>query len=141
MDSKGHQGGVKAQVPPSEMLSYQSTLNSITGARGRYTMELDHYDEVPAPIAPKDHPKGPWRKATSAQLKRTSDYRSGCTGREPHNRACPRQSIYLAETRPHADITPYSFSRAATNLYSTEDSSALRTLPKQGPGRPSVRHT
>ena len=53
MDSKGNQGVVKAQVPLSEMLSYQSTLNSITGARGSYTMELDHYDEVPAQIAQK----------------------------------------------------------------------------------------
>jgi elongation factor G len=53
MDSKGTQAIVKAKVPLSEMLSYQSTLNSITGARGSYTMELDHYDEVPATIAQK----------------------------------------------------------------------------------------
>jgi elongation factor G len=53
MDTKGNQGVVKAKVPLSEMLSYQSTLNSITGARGSYTMELDHYDEVPAVIAQK----------------------------------------------------------------------------------------
>jgi elongation factor G len=53
MDSKGNQAVVKAQVPLSEMLSYQSTLNSITGARGSYAMELDHYDEVPAQIAQK----------------------------------------------------------------------------------------
>ncbi len=53
MDNKGNQAVVKAQVPLSEMLSYQSTLNSITGARGSYTMELDHYDEVPAQIAQK----------------------------------------------------------------------------------------
>jgi elongation factor G len=53
MDTKGNQAVVKALVPLSEMLSYQSTLNSITGARGSYTMELDHYDEVPALIAQK----------------------------------------------------------------------------------------
>jgi elongation factor G len=53
METKGNQSVVKAQVPLSEMLSYQSTLNSITGARGSYTMELDHYDEVPAVIAQK----------------------------------------------------------------------------------------
>jgi len=53
MDTKGNQGVVKAQVPLAEMLQYQSTLNSITGARGSYTMELDHYDEVPAQIAQK----------------------------------------------------------------------------------------
>ena len=53
MDTKGNQGVVKAQVPLSEMLAYQSTLNSITGARGSYTMELDHYDEVPAQLTQK----------------------------------------------------------------------------------------
>ena len=53
MDTKGTQAVVKAQVPLSEMLSYQSTLNSITGARGSYTMDLDHYAEVPALIAQK----------------------------------------------------------------------------------------
>jgi elongation factor G len=53
MDTKGNQTVVKAQVPLAEMLSYQSTLNSITGARGSYTMDLDHYDEVPAQIAQK----------------------------------------------------------------------------------------
>lgn len=53
MDTKGNQAVIKAQVPLSEMLSYQSTLNSITGARGSYTMEPDHYDEVPAQITQK----------------------------------------------------------------------------------------
>jgi elongation factor G len=53
MDTKGNQAVVKAQVPLAEMLSYQSTLNSITGARGSYTMEIDHYDEVPSQIAQK----------------------------------------------------------------------------------------
>ena len=53
METKGNQSVVKAQVPLSEMLSYQSTLNSITGARGSFTMELDHYDEVPALYAQK----------------------------------------------------------------------------------------
>ncbi|MBI3949886.1 MAG: elongation factor G [Acidobacteria bacterium] len=53
MDSRGNQQVIKAQVPLAEMLSYQSTLNSITGARGSYTMEFSHYDEVPSHIAQK----------------------------------------------------------------------------------------
>lgn len=53
MDTKGNQQVVKAQVPLAEMLQYQSTLNSITGARGSYTMEFSHYDEVPAHLAQK----------------------------------------------------------------------------------------
>jgi len=44
MDAKGNQQIVKAIVPQSEMLTYQSTLNSITQARGSYHMEFSHYD-------------------------------------------------------------------------------------------------
>jgi elongation factor G len=53
MDTRGNQQVIKAQVPLSEMLNYQPTLNSITGARGSYTMEFSHYDEVPAQAAQK----------------------------------------------------------------------------------------
>jgi len=42
---------VLAQVPLAEMLRYTSQLRSITGGRGYFTMELDHYDIVPAHIA------------------------------------------------------------------------------------------
>ena len=34
----------------SEMLTYASTLKSITSDRGTYTMEFDHYADVPAAI-------------------------------------------------------------------------------------------
>ena len=50
MDSQGTTQIIKAQVPMSEMLSYSSTLKSITGGRGSYHMELSHYEEAPAPI-------------------------------------------------------------------------------------------
>jgi elongation factor G len=73
MDTKGNQGVVKAQVPLSEMLSYQSTLNSITGARGSYTMELDHYDEVPALIAQKIVHKA----QEEGRIKPTEEFRGG----------------------------------------------------------------
>src|SRR5882724_7338057 len=53
MDARGHNQIIKARVPMSEMLNYQPTLNSITGGRGSYTMEFDHFDEVPAQIAQK----------------------------------------------------------------------------------------
>ncbi len=39
---------IKATVPLSEMLSYASTLKSITGGRGHYHMKMARYDEVPA---------------------------------------------------------------------------------------------
>jgi elongation factor G len=42
---------VLAHVPLAEMLRYTSQLRSITGGRGYFTMELDHYDIVPSHIA------------------------------------------------------------------------------------------
>jgi len=44
---------IKAQVPMAEMLNYQSTLNSITAARGSFHMQFSHYDPVPGQIAQK----------------------------------------------------------------------------------------
>ncbi len=49
----GNQQAVKAQVPMSEMLNYQSTLNSITAARGSFHMQFSHYDPVPGQLAHK----------------------------------------------------------------------------------------
>jgi elongation factor G len=53
MDVRGRSTVIKAQVPLAEMLSYASDLTSKTGARGSYTMEFDHYDEVPGHLADK----------------------------------------------------------------------------------------
>lgn len=53
MEVRGKNQVVKAQVPMAEMLNYQSTLNSITAARGSYHMEFSHYDPVPGQIAQK----------------------------------------------------------------------------------------
>ncbi|MBX7220650.1 MAG: elongation factor G [Blastocatellia bacterium] len=52
-ETKGSQVVVKAYVPLSEMLNYAPRLNSITGARGSYTMEFARYDESPASIVQK----------------------------------------------------------------------------------------
>ncbi|HUF24259.1 MAG TPA: elongation factor G [Vicinamibacterales bacterium] len=47
MDTRGASTVIKAQVPMSEMLSYEQQLTSMTGGRGGYHMEFSHYDEVP----------------------------------------------------------------------------------------------
>jgi elongation factor G len=47
MDTKGSTQFLKAQVPMSEMLSYQSDLTAMTQGRASFTMEFDHYDFVP----------------------------------------------------------------------------------------------
>jgi elongation factor G len=39
---------VVAHVPTSETLRYALQLRSLTGGRGRFTAELDHYDVLPA---------------------------------------------------------------------------------------------
>ena len=48
MDTRGATTIIKAQVPMSEMLTYEQHLTSATGGRGSYHMEFSHYDEVPA---------------------------------------------------------------------------------------------
>jgi elongation factor G len=42
---------IVAHVPLAEMLRYTSQLRSLTGGRGYFTMELDHYDVVPSHVA------------------------------------------------------------------------------------------
>jgi len=53
METVGKDQIIKAQAPMSEMLNYQSTLNSITAARGSFHMQFSHYDPVPGQLAPK----------------------------------------------------------------------------------------
>jgi elongation factor G len=48
MDNKAGKTIVKAEVPMSEMLTYGAELTSMTQGRGTFTMEMDHYDFVPA---------------------------------------------------------------------------------------------
>jgi elongation factor G len=47
MDTRGATQFIKAQVPMSEMLSYQSDLTAMTQGRASFSMEFDHYDYVP----------------------------------------------------------------------------------------------
>jgi elongation factor G len=44
---------VKAMVPMAEMLRYASDLTSITSGRGMFTMQFDHYEEVPTHLSEK----------------------------------------------------------------------------------------
>jgi elongation factor G len=51
MEGAGGMTEVKAEVPMSEMLTYAPDLRALTGGRGEYTMEFDHYEEVPQAVA------------------------------------------------------------------------------------------
>lgn len=53
MDNKGGKTIVKAEVPMAEMLSYGAELTSMTQGRGSFSMEMDHYDVVPAQLQEK----------------------------------------------------------------------------------------
>jgi elongation factor G len=53
MDTRGAMTIIKAQVPMSEMLTYEQHLTSATGGRGSYHMEYSHYDEVPGHLQTK----------------------------------------------------------------------------------------
>ena len=50
MEAQGAFQEIKAEVPMSEMLTYDSSLKSITSDRGSYAMDFDHYEPVPAQI-------------------------------------------------------------------------------------------
>src|SRR5437667_3617712 len=53
MEPAGETAAVRAAVPMAEMLTYESSLRSMTGGRGAYSMEFCHYEEVPAHLADK----------------------------------------------------------------------------------------
>jgi elongation factor G len=53
MDSEGGKQIIRANVPQSEILQYAPTLTAMTGGRGSFSMELDHYAEVPAHLQEK----------------------------------------------------------------------------------------
>ena len=68
MDNKAGNTVVKAEVPMSEMLTYGTDLTSMTQGRGSFSMEMAHYDIVPAQqqekivTAAKAAEQGSWRK-------------------------------------------------------------------------------
>jgi len=53
MSQKGQNQVIKAQVPLAEMLTYASTLKSLTADRGSFSMEFASYEEVPSQLQTK----------------------------------------------------------------------------------------
>jgi len=51
MNTEKGRSVVTATVPLAEMLRYTTTLRSMTGGRGHFSMEFDHYDLVPTHLA------------------------------------------------------------------------------------------
>ncbi len=50
---RGNATIVQAEIPLSEMFGYATDLRSFTQGRGSYSMQFDHYSEVPKSIAEK----------------------------------------------------------------------------------------
>ena len=50
-ESRGNALAIDAMVPLSEMFGYATSLRSNTQGRGNFTMEFDHYEEVPKNIS------------------------------------------------------------------------------------------
>ncbi len=53
VDAEGDTQTIRARVPLAEMLTYGSTLRSITQGRGSFHMEFSHYEEVPRNLQEK----------------------------------------------------------------------------------------
>jgi elongation factor G len=52
-ESMGEMHVIKAQVPLAEMLTYAPQLRSMTAGRGSFTLEFNHYEEVPSHLTEK----------------------------------------------------------------------------------------
>ena len=50
-ESRGNAIAINAMVPLAEMFGYMTSLRSNTQGRGNYSMEFDHYEEVPKNIS------------------------------------------------------------------------------------------
>lgn len=51
VDQRGHMRLIRALVPLAETFGYATGLRSLTQGRATYTMEFDHYQEVPSSVA------------------------------------------------------------------------------------------
>ena len=51
MEDRGGNKIINAMVPLAEMFGYSTDLRSFTQGRGTYSMEFDHYEEVPKNVA------------------------------------------------------------------------------------------
>jgi elongation factor G len=62
-ETVGEMHVIRAQVPLAEMLTYAPQLRSMTAGRGSFTIEFDHYEEVPAHLTEKIVAEAKARKA------------------------------------------------------------------------------
>jgi elongation factor G len=51
MDRRGNAQAVRAMAPLATMFGYVNTLRSLSQGRAQFTMEFDHYQQVPAQVS------------------------------------------------------------------------------------------
>ena len=51
MDSRGNASVINAMVPLANMFGYVNTLRSMSQGRAQYSMQFDHYEQVPQAVA------------------------------------------------------------------------------------------
>ena len=51
MDQRGNARVIEAMVPLANMFGYVNTLRSMSQGRAQYTMQFDHYEQVPQAVA------------------------------------------------------------------------------------------
>ena len=51
MSTRGNANVVDAMVPLANMFGYVNNLRSLTQGRANYTMQFDHYEQVPSNVA------------------------------------------------------------------------------------------
>ena len=51
MDSRGNASVIDAMVPLANMFGYVNTLRSMSQGRAQYSMQFDHYEQVPQAVA------------------------------------------------------------------------------------------
>jgi elongation factor G len=51
MDDRGNARVINGMVPLANMFGYINTLRSMSQGRAQYTMQFDHYEQVPQAVA------------------------------------------------------------------------------------------
>ena len=51
MNERGNAHAIEAMTPPASKFGYINTLRSMSQGRAQYSMQFDHYEQVPQAVA------------------------------------------------------------------------------------------
>jgi small GTP-binding protein len=110
MIQRGEAQVVAADVPLAEMFGYSTTLRSATQGRAVYTMQFDHYEEVPKAVAEQIITKATKVRSQVVVIgRRTCDsrpttYDSRLTTALHHHRGQAMAKAKFERTKPHVNV-------------------------------------